>query len=175
MTDRGLKLALVISVALNIFVVGALAGGLIMGARTIQDRPHRDRPAVIDMVRSLDEADRAAAEARLRATALAARADFNTARQARSEAIDLAGGATFDRAAVEAALIRSRESEAAGRQRLEGGLLDLMEGLDQEDRQRLAPGLARRGRDGRPGRRGGHEQDHTAPPGIEVTAPPRKG
>ena len=169
MTDRGLKIALVVSVALNIFVLGALAGGLIMGVRTLQDRPNRDRPAVIDMVRTLDEADRAAAETRLRQTALAARADFDTARQARSEAIDLAGAETFDRHAVEVALERSRASETMGRQRLEGGLLDLMEGLEQQDRQRLAPGLARRGRDGRRGRR--HDDGRRAPPPAEVAAP----
>ncbi|HRH20983.1 MAG TPA: periplasmic heavy metal sensor, partial [Brevundimonas sp.] len=67
----------------------------------------------------------------------------------RSEAINLAGAETFDRAAVEAALTQSREAEARGRGRLEGSLLDVMERLDQADRQRLAPGLSRRGREGR--------------------------
>lgn len=163
MTDRGLKIALGVSVALNIFIVGAVAGGLIMGVRGLDDRSHRDRPPVIQMVQSLDEADRAAAEQTLRETGLVAREDFDAARRYRSEAIAVAGAEIFDRAAVEAALARSREFEGQGRSRLEGSLLDLMERLDQADRQRLAPGLARRGRDGRRGRGGHHRPSHEPP------------
>jgi len=168
MTDRGLKIALGVSVALNIFIVGAAAGGLIMGVRGLDSRSHRDRPPVIQMIQSLDEADRAAAEQTLRETGLAARGDFDAARRYRSEAITLAGAEAFDRAAVEGALARSREAEGQGRVRLEGSLLDLMERLDQPDRQRLAPGLARRGRDG--GRsRGGHR---SSGPGEPLTSTP---
>lgn len=154
MTDRGLKIALGLSVALNIFVVGAVAGGLLIGLRHVDRSPRRDRPPVIEMVQSLDAADRAEAEHTLRQTGLVARQDFETARQYRTDAINLAGAEQFDRAAVEAALARSRAAEAAGRVRLEGSILDLMERLDQPDRERLAPSLARRGREGRSGRRG---------------------
>lgn len=156
MTERGLKIALGVSIAVNVFVVfvaGAVVGTLLVGGRILEDRPYRDRPPVIDIIRSLDEADRAAAVDTLRDTGLAAHEDFESARRHRSEAIELAGAETYDRAAVEAALEQSRQSEAAGRARIEGALLDLMGRLDQEDRQRLAPGLARRGRDGGPGRR----------------------
>lgn len=151
MTDRGLKVALGISLALNIFVIGAVAGGLIMGVRGLDHRPNRERPPVIELVQSLDEADRAEAERTLRESGLAAREDFNTARRFRAEAIALAGAETFDRPAVEAALAQSRAAEAEGRTRLEGSLLDLMGQLDQADRERLAPSLARRGREGRRG------------------------
>lgn len=168
MTERGLKVALAVSVAVNIFVVGAVAGGLIMGVRSFDGRSHRDRPPVIQMIQSLDEADRIAAEQTLHETGLAARQDFNAARGYRSEAITLAGAEAFDRAAVEAALTQARQAEGAGRDRLETALLDLMERLDQADRQRLAPGLARRGRDGRRSRDGRHGRRGSPP---EATAP----
>lgn len=148
MTDRGLKVALAVSVAVNIFVAGVVVTGLVVGLRDLPERPHHDRPPVFSLVQSLDEADRAEVEQTLRSTALAARSDFETARRERAEAIDLAGAETFDRPAVEAALARSREAEAAGRSRLEGTMLDLLERFDQEDRQRLAPALARREREG---------------------------
>ena len=154
MTDRGLKIALGVSVALNIFVVGAVAGVLVAGLRGLDHRTHRERPPVIQMIQSLDETDRAAAEQTLQGAGLAAREDFDAARTHRSEAINLAGAKTFDRAAVEAALAQSRAAELRGRDRLEGSLLDVMQDLDQADRQRLAPGLARRSRDGRRDRRG---------------------
>lgn len=154
MTERGLKIALAVSVAVNIFVVGTVVGGVIMGVRNFDGRTHRDRPPVIQMIQSLDETDRAAAEQALHETGLAARQDFDSARRYRSEAIALAGAETFDRAAVEAALAQARQAEGTGRGRLETALLDLMERLDQADRQRLAPGLARRGRDGHRGRGG---------------------
>lgn len=146
MTERGLKIALAISVAVNLFVAGVVVTGLAVGARHLRDRPYHDRPPVISMIRSLDEADRAAAEDTLRATALAARDDFEAARRLRSEAIAQAGAESFDRAAIEATLARSRASEAAGRMRLEGAMLDLLQSLDQDDRQRLAPALGRRAR-----------------------------
>lgn len=170
MTDRGLKIALGVSIAVNIFVLGAVAGGLIAGVRLLEDRPYRDRPPVIDIVRSLDESDRAALVESLRGAGLAAHDDFESARRARSEAIELAGDETFDRSAVEAALARSREAEGRGRARIEASVLDLMGRLDQEDRQRLAPSLARRGGgpDHRRGRRessdGGGDRREAAVP-----------
>lgn len=153
MTDRGLKIALAVSVAVNIFVAGAVVTGLAVGLRGLPDRPYGERPPVFTLVQSLDEADRAEAEQSLRSSALAARGDFESARRLRAEAIDLAGAETFDRPAVEAALARSREAEAVGRSRLEDTMLDLLQRLDQEDRQRLAPAFARRGREGHRGRR----------------------
>lgn len=152
MTDRGLKIALGLSVALNVFVIGAVAGGWAVGLRHVEPPARRERPPIIEMVQSLDVADRAEAERTLRQAGLGARQDFETARRHRTEAIALAGAETFDRSAVEAALAESRGAEAAGRMRLEGSVLDLMEQLDQPDREQLAPSLARRGRDGRSGR-----------------------
>ena len=171
MTDRGLKIALAVSVAVNLFVAGAVVTGLAVGLRGLPDRSHGERPPVISLVQSLDEADRAEAERTLRSAALAARGDFETARRLRAEAIELSGAETFDRPAVEAALARSREAEAAGRSRLEGTMLDLLQRLDQDDRQRLAPAFARRGREGHRGRRfRDMRREEPSPPAEAPTA-----
>lgn len=175
MTDRGLKIALAVSVAVNIFVAGVVVTGLAVGLRGIPDRPHGDRPPVFSLVQSLDEGDREEAQQALRSAALSARGDFEEARRLRAEAIDLAGADTFDRPAVEAALARSREAEASGRARLEGTMLDLLERLDQDDRQRLAPAFARRGRERGHHRRFRDGRGPETPPTAEAPASPVEG
>lgn len=175
MTDRGLKIALAVSVAVNIFVAGVVVTGLAVGLRGMPHRPQGERPPVFSLVQSLDEADRAEAEETIRSAALAARGDFEDARRLRAEAIDLAGAETFDRPAVEAALARSRDAEAVGRSRLEGTMLDLLQRLDREDRQRLAPAFARRGREGGHRRRFRDGRHGDAPPSAEAPASPVEG
>lgn len=156
MSPRSLKIALAVSVTLNVFVLGAVAGGLIVGGRILAER-QAGRPPVAALAGALDPADQALLRERLRASADDVRGDFRAARQARREAIELAGAETFDRAAVEAALERSHASERAGRRKLEGTLLDVLETLEPSERERLAPALARRGPDGR-GPRGGRDR-----------------
>lgn len=156
MSPRSLKIALAVSVTLNVFVLGALAGGLIVGGRVLAER-QEGRPPVTRLAGALEPADQALLRERLRDAAEEVRGDFRAARQARREAIELAGAETFDRPAVEAALEQSHEAERAGRRKLEGTLLDVLAELEPEDRERLAPALARRGPEGR-GRSGGRDR-----------------
>lgn len=166
MSPRALKIALAVSVGLNVFVLGAVAGGLIIGGKMLAERRPEGRPPVTALVGSLDEPTRERVEDQLRQSALAARGDFETAREARREAVRLAGQETFDRSAVQAALDRSHTAEAAGRRRLEGTVLDVMGDMQAEDRRVFAPALSRRGherggRDRRERRRSGPRE---APP-----------
>ncbi|WP_296817253.1 periplasmic heavy metal sensor [Brevundimonas sp.] len=144
MSPRSLKIALAVSVTLNVFVVGAVAGGLIVGGRALQE--HREvRAPVFALVRSLDAPEQERVRGALRESALAARSDFEAARAARLQAVELASAQTFDRAAVDAALERSHQAEGAGRRRLESTLLDVMADLDPAERQTLSLALVRRG------------------------------
>lgn len=155
MSPRALKIALALSVAVNLLVLcAAIAAAWVLASRWPAERPGERRESAMAIVAGLDDAREAEVRERLRASALTARPDFRAARQARREAIDLAGAETFDRAAVEAALARSRTAELNGRATLEAGLVETLAGLEAEDRRRLAPVLARRGH-GREGRRGG--------------------
>ena len=186
MTDRGLKIALAVSVALNVFVVGSVVGGVIVGGRFLAERGRDNRPPALELVRTLPEPAQEAAATTLREAGLQARPQFETARRERAQAVELAAAESFDRQAVAEALARSRESELAGRSRLEGAMLDVLQPLSREERRALAGALARRGPEGRGrgrGRFGGGRRfgpDGVSPPSdpaavaapAETVAPP---
>jgi uncharacterized membrane protein len=152
--DRWLKIALALSVALNLFA--AVAGvTAYLGARRIeaqaadQRRPFRG-PPILQIVEGMDPAVRDRVREQLRASALAARPDFEAARAARRQAMEKAGGPTFDQAAVQALLEQSRLAEMRGRSRLETDALQILNGLSPADRKAFAP-ILRRGGDHRGG------------------------
>jgi uncharacterized membrane protein len=67
-----------------------------------------------------------------------------SARESRQEVLRLLAAPQFDSAAMAAALARTREADAALRARVEGSVVDFAKTLPPEDRQKLANGLARR-------------------------------
>ena len=147
MTSRSLKIALAVSVALNVFAVAAGAAVWVVRDK-IEDRvaeahkPGRSEP-VWDVIERMDPAVRDKVKAQLRAAAMQARPDFDEARAARREAIALTGADRFDPVAVAALLERSRASEARGRSRLETGAVETLNQLSPADRKALAPILSR--------------------------------
>jgi uncharacterized membrane protein len=147
-----LGIALAVSVGINLFAataaVTALSGQRKI-ERALQDRrTEQPRPSTRELLASLDPEVRRTVRRGLRDAGLAARPDFQAARQARAEAVEAAQSDPFDRARVEALLTQSREAEARGRARLEGDALALMETLEPEDRRIVAALLAGRGRAG---------------------------
>ena len=149
MTSRSLKIALAVSVALNVFAVTAVATGLIGGEvverRVEQERQPRRGQPLRDMIDSLDPDVRDRVHSSLRAAALTARPDFHAAREARSQAIELARAGTFDAPRVTALMIKSREAEQRGRAILEAEAIRVLATLEPDDRAKLAPMLARHG------------------------------
>lgn len=147
MTSRSLKIALAVSVALNVFAVAAGAAVWVAREKVEQrvaeaHKPGRGEP-VWDVVERMDPAVRDEVKRRLRASAMQARPDFDEARAARREAIALTEAETFDPVAVAALLERSRASETQGRSRLETGAVETLSRLDPADRKALAPILSR--------------------------------
>jgi uncharacterized membrane protein len=112
------------------------------------------------MLRDLDPETRDRVNTALRASALAARPDFEEARRLRREALVGVTAPDFDPAVVAAALERSRAAELRGRKRIEDDALALMATLAPEDRARLAPILTRSGR----GRRDRGDRGPDGPP-----------
>ena len=166
MTSKSLKIALAVSVALNLF---AVAGGVTYVVnrdrieRRIEDqrRPGREGP-LAEVLADLDPAVRQRVRTSLRESALAARPDFEAARAARREAIDIAGQPTLDAARVESLLEQSRAAEIRGRTRLENGAVAVLATLTPEERKALAPILQRKGN----ARRAvAHGPDHRQPDG----------
>jgi len=151
MSPRTLKIALAVSVALNVFALAAGATALI-GQNRVEHRieaDHRsrhDRPPMKAVVASLDSEVRERVTSALRTSALAAKPDFEEARQKRREAVELAGSADFDAARTRLLLDESRAAELRGRARLEADAVGVLETLDAADRVALSEILTRRGR-----------------------------
>jgi uncharacterized membrane protein len=163
-----LGIALAISVGINLFAATAALTAL-SGQRTIEraleDRPSTlSRPSARELLASLEPEVRREVRRGLRDAGLAARPDFQAARQARAEALQAAQAEPFDRDRIEALLATSRQAEARGRARLEGDALALMETLEPEDRRAVAALLAGRGRGGGEGRNREPRQERAVQP-----------
>jgi len=147
---RTLKIALAASVALNLFALAAGAT-LLVGRANVerrieaQHRAPRDHP-FMTLVEGLDPAVRDRVRDTLRASARAARPDFEETRLKRRQATALARSADFDPAEVSALLEQSRAAELRGRARLEEDAVALLGTLEPDDRAALSEILTRRGR-----------------------------
>ena len=152
MRVRTLKTILAVSVAVNVFALagaGAYAVSRAQVERRVEDQrgPGRHQ-AFAEVLAGLDTATRDDARQRMRRSALAAKPDFEAARNARREAIDVAGRPTLDDPRVRTLLEQSRAAVMRGRARLENDAVAILATLNPEDRKALTPILRRKG-DGR--------------------------
>lgn len=150
MTSRSLKIALAASVALNLFAVAAGASLWVTRAEVekrveAQQRPARAHSPMV-LIGQLDPAVRDRVRVSLRASAMAARPDFEEARQKRREAVSIGRSDSFDSARVTALLTESRTAELRGRARLEADAVAILDTLEPADRKALTEILTRRGR-----------------------------
>lgn len=164
-----LKLALAVSVALNLFTLAA-GVTLLVGRADVerrleaQHRPPRDR-GFMAAVEGLDPAVRERVRETLRASARAARPDFEETRMKRRQAVALVRSADFDPVRVAALLEQSRAAEMRGRARLEADAVALLATLAPDDRAAFSEMLSRRGRIGGRDRGGRRDPDsRTRPP-----------
>src|SRR5690349_10494279 len=110
MSQRTLTIALVVSLVVNVFVIGAIAGAFGMRHRMEEERrspPSRGNP-IMRVSERLPEDLRARYIARMRAEGQNARPKMEEARQARGEAIKALSAKDYDPAAAAAALARAR-------------------------------------------------------------------
>lgn len=148
-SPRKLNILLAVSVALNLF---ALAAGVTVwtalkrhDARIAEAPPNGGRGPFREVLEGVDPVLRERVKDSMRASALAARPDFEAARAARRQAVQLAQAPTLDSAAVRAALEESRAAEMRGRSRLEADTVALLETVPARDRVALSRVLQRRG------------------------------
>jgi len=143
---RGVKIALGVSLALNLLVIGAVGGAVLSGG---PDGRMRDR---LDMMRSLglgplgmalERDDRDEIAARIAVD----RADLQGARRALLEATltfsEAVAAVPFDRAAAAAALEAQRGHVAGLQERGHAALLDQLEAMPQAARDAFADRLRR--------------------------------
>jgi uncharacterized membrane protein len=166
MNARTLRIALAVSVAVNLFA--AVAGvSLWVGLSKEQDRIEAQHQSprtrsTLALVEQLDPAVRDRVRTTLRASAMAARPDFDEARLKRRQAVEGARNATFDEIRTRSLLEESRTAELRGRARLEADAVALLGTLEPDDRQALSEILTRRGRPG--------GRDRRAAPGMTPPA-----
>lgn len=154
MTPRALRILLIISLTLNVFALGALAGGAFVWLRAEREAPAG--AAAIGGGRlglagaNLSPPQRRAFRQALRETRRASRPLIERSRESRAEAARLLTQPAVDQAAVKAALARARAADFALRARLEERVIAFGATLPQQEREALAEGLERRrGRAGR--------------------------
>ncbi|CAN5339043.1 hypothetical protein BH11PSE2_BH11PSE2_06490 [soil metagenome] len=164
MSGNGWKIALAISLAVNVFGVGALVGA--MGKQATQDPRRAPPPIGNPLMRAGDQLSpeqQQAFRAMMRARAQTAQPLLREARQDRLDAAKLFGASEFDKTAASAALAKARTADFTARQDLEAAVVDFAATLNVEDRKKLAQGLREPprgpggmgGRGGRRGMRGG--------------------
>lgn len=151
MTSRSLKVALGLSVALNLFAIGAgttlyLSKSAVERQVEAQVRPPREG-SPMRLLDRVSAEERPRVRAALRASALAARPDFELSRDRRREAVTLAMSEGADPARLNALLTESRAAEQRGRARLEHDTVILLGTVSGHDRVVLAEILRKRSRD----------------------------
>ena len=147
MNDRATKTLLVSSLVLNVFLLGGIAGGAYQWFNT-----HAQARAVAAQPVALRYAAEALSPERQReftdGIKLARREARSSARAARDDRLDvlrLLGAPQFDRAAIEAALNRTRDADIAVRTSVEQSVLDFAASLTPDERLKFVEGLERRG------------------------------
>ena len=143
MRPRTLAILLGLSLVLNVFVIGAVAGlffGQTFGLPTAN--PQRANP-VMAAASQLNPVDRDTFRALMQDEVQREGPTALDARQARRQAAELMRAPTFDRTAAGVALDRARGDDMQVRQAVENAMLDFAAKLDQHDRTLLAEGLAR--------------------------------
>jgi uncharacterized membrane protein len=165
---RWLGLALVLSLAVNLFLVGILAGGWLARGPAAGFDPAAGPASIPHMIRALPPTARDAALERFAERRRALRGQMTALRRARQSVYEALTAEAFDRAALEAALGDLREQVAALQAGLHEAIVAVAERLEAEDRREMAEtlrGLARhRGRGMGPGRGRGFGEGRAEPP-----------
>lgn len=147
MNGRGWKVFLVGSLVLNAFLLGGIAGGAYQWFSA--QRAHEAAPAARVALRFA--ADALAPERRqqfldaIRDARRDGREYARAGREARRDVLDLLAAPQLDRAALDAALARTREADMALRIRVERAVADFAATLSPEERMTFAAGLRQRG------------------------------
>jgi uncharacterized membrane protein len=144
MSQRGLLIALVVSLAVNLFAVGAVVGALLLGPR-IHDAGFRRGPPFWMAAQALPAERREAYHRALMGEADEVRDTMRAARRARREAWRTLGEPGYTPAATAARLQQARDLEMQARTQVERKILDFAATLPPAERAELAKGLEKSG------------------------------
>lgn len=145
-SQRTLTLALVASVALNLFVIGAVVGVMVLGHRVREAHgANRPRQPLWSAADTLPPEHQRAYRQLLRGEAGRVGGQMRQARQARREAWDDLGGEPLDGRAISRRLKEARALEMTARGGVEDRIVAFAATLPSAERAELARGLARSG------------------------------
>jgi uncharacterized membrane protein len=139
------RVALILSLALNLFLACAIAGAAVMWTGLGAPRVQAARPPLRFAGDRLTPTHRAAFRAMLRAVNHDAAPIVQEARESRREAAMLFVQPAYDPRKVARALDHARQADIAVRTRLETAVVDFAAGLPVQERVSLADGLRRGG------------------------------
>jgi uncharacterized membrane protein len=148
MSPRVLKTVLAVSVVLNVFLIGSIAGGAyrVSGMFAHQRAANAEQQRGIRFAASDLSAER---QQQLReALRRTRRESLPLIRQTRDARIDLAhvlAAPTLDRAALDDALARTRQADIAVRTRIEGSVANFAATLTPDERMKLVGAMERFG------------------------------
>ncbi|MGD9803125.1 MAG: periplasmic heavy metal sensor [Hyphomicrobiaceae bacterium] len=145
MGDRSRNSLLAISLALNVFILGAVAGGAYMWHALDPAKVAENQRALRFAAQALPPAQRMGFRQALAAARRAAASDIETARQGRDALARLLSQDALDQAAIDAELTKIRSADMALRTRLEQAIIDFAESLTPAQRREFVDGLRQRG------------------------------
>ncbi|MGV8929164.1 MAG: periplasmic heavy metal sensor [Brevundimonas sp.] len=150
MSPKTLKILLAVSVALNVFAIAAGTTLFVTRAEVEERVEAQHRPgrtgSLMRLTDQLDPAVRERVRDTMRASALAARPDFEEARLKRRQAVEMVRTEAFDATQTRGLLEDSRAAELRGRSRLEADAIALLVTLEPDDRRAMSDILTRHGR-----------------------------
>jgi uncharacterized membrane protein len=141
MSGRWLKILLGVSLVLNLFVIGAAVGVLLLRHQAIARAEKAD--PVLSAADELPPAQRDAFRAMMSAKLASLGPGLRDARLARHDAMLRVRAEPFDRATASADLARGRADDAAARGAVEETILDFAATLPPDQRASFSRGLVR--------------------------------
>ena len=147
MKPRGLIIALVVSVAFNLFLAGLIVGGAVVARRVAEARPveaaGQNRAPLWRAGDELPQPKRRAFRQMFRQAGLETRDAVGQARAIRREAIASMEAPDYDAAVALEKLNRARQLDGQARSQVEAKILAFAATLTPDERERLAQGLRR--------------------------------
>lgn len=147
MNGRSWKIVLVASLVLNVFLVGAIVGGAYQwfAARGATAPVLAQQRALRFAAETLSAERQKAFVEGLKDARRDGRQYAREGREGRREVLRLLAAPQFDRAALDAALTRTREADSHLRAQVEGSVADFAASLSPEERVQFADSLKVRG------------------------------
>jgi uncharacterized membrane protein len=147
MNGRTWKIVLVASLVLNVFLVGAIVGGAYQwfAARGAVAPVLAQQRALRFAAQTLSADRQKAFVDSLRDARREGRQYARDGREGRRDVLRLLAAPQFDRAALDAALARTRDADSRLRAQVEGSVADFAATLSPEERVRFADSLKLRG------------------------------